>query len=45
MDLKRIARDMGEQELADDDILEDYTVLYESPLDAVNEVALFKQGI
>lgn len=38
MDLSRIARDLGEQELADDDILEDYSVLYSSPIDLANEV-------
>ena len=45
MDLKRIARDLGEQELADDDILEDYSVLYSSPIDSANEVAIFENAI
>lgn len=45
MDLKRIARDLGEQELADDDILEDYSVLYSSPIDTANEVEIFQSAL
>ncbi len=45
IDLRRIARDLGEQELADDDVLEDYSVLYESPLDSVNEVAELQNAL